>query len=203
MDTQYPPFSEGNDDFPLDRQLEELGKQLGFYVEKSESAAGQASVSGEKRMIKVAAIYHKSDAAQWHRLYRHLMLLEAPGWDVEWSFLRLSPVAEGLFEESLRTQLTQSHLVLLMVSIDLVEALVKQSSKLYETLASFGEETVVMPILLRPVYWSCAFPTIEPTPSRAISLWGSRNQDAAHTTVAKKLSGILQGVKTFLEDANE
>lgn len=201
MDTQY--FSEGNDGLPLDRQLEELGKQLGFYMEESKSVANPASMSSEEPAIKVAVMYHKRDAAQWHCLYRHLVLLEVPEWNVEWSFVRLSPDMEGFFEESLRTQLTQSHLVLLMVSIDLVEALVKENPVLYETLASLGEETVVMPILLRPVYWSCAFPTIEPTPSRAISLWGSRNQDAAHTTVAKKLSGIFQGIKTFLEDTNE
>jgi hypothetical protein len=199
MGIQYESFPDGNDGLPLDKQLEELGEQLGFFVEGSTCSldSDQAPRSDEHMTLKVAVIFHKSDAKSWQRLSRHLELLEVPRWRIEWFSLRLFPEIGDLFEERTRTQLTQMHLVLLIVSIDLVEVLVKRCPALYKTLADPGEETVVLPILLRPVFWSCSFPTLEPVPRRAISLWG--NQDAAHVTVAKKFSGVLRGIQTFLE----
>ncbi len=200
MTTQHEPFPEGYDGRSLSQQLEELGKQLGFYLEEPRQTSGSPSPA-EPMTLKIITIYHQVDAKLLQQLSRHLELLEVPGGQIEWSSLRLTHETGELFIERYRTQLEQTHLVLLLISIDLVEALVKKSPKLYQTLSDLGEDTVVFPILLRPVFWACVFPTLEPTPSRAISLW--KNQDAAHVAVAKKLSGVLEGIKTFLEDGGE
>ncbi|HZT98982.1 MAG TPA: hypothetical protein VFA10_04945 [Ktedonobacteraceae bacterium] len=197
MTTQQVPNPEEPDGRPLSQQLEDLSKELGFYLEESHPAPGSSLEEGLVA-LRIATIYHKADVRLWRQLYRHLELLGVPGGQIEWFSVRLAPETGDTHTEHYREQLKQIHLVLLLVSIDLVETLLKKCPDLYQALADLGEGTVVFPVRLCPVFWTCAFPTLEPTPSRAISLW--KNQDAAHAVVAEKLSGVLEGIKLYLEE---
>lgn len=200
MMTQDGPFPpEGQDGRPLEEQLEELGKQLGFYVEVPNQTS---SSSSEIPVIKVAMVYHRADSKLWQQVHRHLELVAIPGWNIQWTPLRLSNESSGFFIDLTGSVMSQSHLVLLALSIDLVETITKKYSQISQVLAGLGENTVVCPVLLRPVFWTCPFPTLESIPTRAVTLW--KQQDAAHAAVAKRLAGVLEGIRTFLEeDASE
>src|SRR5262245_26694021 len=100
MTTQQEPTPDGREGGSLEHQLEELGKQLGFYVEASQ----QTSNSDEPPTLRIATISHRADGRAWQQLCRHLELLEVPGRRIEWSWLQLPSPTSERFMECIREQ---------------------------------------------------------------------------------------------------
>ncbi len=184
-----------NKESRLDEELETLGQELGFSVESS----SDANRSDDGEALQVICLCHKVDTTLWHLVERHLELLRIPDRTIRWTPFRLRKGQPAYVQRHLLDQLKETHLVVMALSVDLAETVMRYD-ELCNTLGAV-ESPLVLPVSLRPVHWTPPFIALDPVPALPVTLW--RNQDAARATVAKYVSEVLSGVKAFLESEGD
>lgn len=179
-------------------ELSALGEQLKFSLESSDQPGPPLEPS---RVLTLVSLYHKNDKEHWFEVCRHLQLLEVPGHHLKFRNVALSTDTENEFVELLmaKTHLNEAHLVLLILSVDLVTTLLQREQ--IGVILRADAHPLILPIALRPVLWSCPFPTIirQVPKEAAVTLW--INRDHAHVTIAQRVKEILEMV--VAEDAHE
>lgn len=143
--------------------------------------------------IEVFYSYANQDAALRDELEKHLSILHRQGVISSWYDRQITAGTD--WAKAIDTHLSTASLILLLVSSDFLASDYCYSVEMKRALEQHKEkESLVIPILLRPVSWKGApFEHLEalPTGARPVTMWV--NQDEAFADIATGIRQALEG----------
>ncbi|GHO96633.1 hypothetical protein KSF_066810 [Reticulibacter mediterranei] len=144
--------------------------------------------------IEVFYSYADVDEALCHELDRHLRQLQRDGLITTW--YRGKSIAGTDWAKTLDQHLNTASIILLLVSSDFVNSDYCYGTEMQRAMERYDlGETLIFPILLRPVDWASApFRKLRPLPSNGVSITIWRNRDAAFANVAQEIRTALQNI---------
>ncbi len=142
--------------------------------------------------IKVFYSYSRRDEHLRAELAKHLSPLRHQGVIEDWHDREID--AGDDWEEVIRLRLSESDLVLLLISPDFLASEYCYGKELaYAMERHVSGETEIVPILLRPIDWeSTPFSSLKPLPRNRKPIISWENTDDAFTDVAKQLRRIIK-----------
>lgn len=146
--------------------------------------------------IEVFCCYAHEDALHLDNLKNHLTLLRRQGLITIWSDTDISPGSN--WEQEIEKHLNTANIILLLVSSDFMASEYCYSKEMFRSIERHDRgEAIVIPIILRPVYWQGApFAKLQALPTGAkpiiSSIW--HNLDEAFVDV---VNGISAAIKYF------
>jgi hypothetical protein len=144
--------------------------------------------------IEVFCCYAHEDAPYLEKLKNHLTLLKRQGLITLWSDTDISPGSN--WEQEIEKHLNTANIILLLVSSDFMASDYCYSKEMFRSIERHDRgEAIVIPIILRPVYWQGApFAKLQALPTGAkpiiSSIW--HNLDEALVDV---VNGIGEAIK--------
>jgi TIR domain len=144
--------------------------------------------------IEVFCCYAHEDAPHLENLKNHLTLLRRQGLITIWSDTDISPGSN--WEQEIEKHLNAANIIVLLVSSDFMASDYCYSKEMFRSIERHDRgEAIVIPIILRPVYWQGApFAKLQALPTGAkpiiSSIW--HNLDEALVDV---VNGIGEAIK--------
>lgn len=146
--------------------------------------------------IKVFCCYAHRDTSLLENLKAHLTLLQRQGLISLWVDTDISPGSN--WEQEIEKHLNTAHIILLLISSDFLYSDYCYSKEMFRALDRHQrEEAIVIPIILRPVYWQGApFAKLQVLPTGAKPILSSswHSMDEALLDV---VNGIGAAIKHF------
>ena len=189
----------------LDRQLHEILDPLGVELHSSdgvneglqEARLRQARQSGP--FIEIVCLYAEEDEQNWERLFEHFTVLRNDR--LSWHPCKVSKQWKMPVEELMR-QLEQAHLVLTLISVDLLVALIRLDPCIEETLAriarfevrAFASFIVVLSSCAWEDYQFAQLSEVLPKNARPLTLW--RRREAAYVEVVQAVRAAIESVSS-------
>jgi hypothetical protein len=136
--------------------------------------------------------YAHQDVVLRNELEKHLALLKRSGKVVGWYDHEIA--AGGLWEKDIHEHLNTADIILLLVSPDFMASDYCYSVEMMKALERHAaEETQVIPILLRPVYWKDApFRSLQCLPSGAKPVTRWKNHDDAFEDITQHIADVIE-----------
>src|SRR5258706_1809452 len=146
--------------------------------------------------IEVFCCYAHKDAPLLADLKAHLTLLQRQGLIALWTDTNISPGSN--WEQEIEKHLNTAHIILLLVSSDFMSSEYCYSKEMMRAIERHHpNEAIVIPIILRPVYWQGApFAKLQvlPTNAKPVVSPSWHSQDEAMLDV---VNGIGAAIKFF------
>ena len=148
--------------------------------------------------IEVFCCYAHEDAPYLEKLKNHLTLLKRQGLITLWSDTDISPGSN--WEQEIEKHLNTANIILLLVSSDFMASDYCYSKEMFRSIERHDRgEAIVIPIILRPVYWQGApFAKLQALPTGAkpiiSSIW--HNLDEALVDVVNGIGEAIKHLQT-------
>jgi hypothetical protein len=146
--------------------------------------------------IEVFCCYAHEDAPLLENLKAHLTLLKRQGLITVWADTNISPGSN--WEQEIEKHLNAANIILLLVSADFMASDYCYSKEMFRAVERHDRgEAIVIPIILRPVYWQGApFARLQALPTGAkpiiSSIWYSLDE-----ALLDVVNGIGRAIKYF------
>lgn len=136
--------------------------------------------------------YAHQDLALRDELDKHLALLKRSGKIVGWYDHEIA--AGGLWEKDINEHLNAADIILLLVSPDFMASDYCYGIEMVKALERhIAEQTQVIPVLLRPVYWKNApFSSLQRLPSGAKPVTRWKNRDDAFEDITQRIADMIE-----------
>lgn len=146
--------------------------------------------------IEVFCCYAHEDAPLLEKLKAHLTLLKRQGLITIWADTNISPGSN--WEQEIEKHLNAANIILLLVSSDFMASDYCYSKEMFRAIERHNRgEAIIIPIILRPVYWQGApFARLQALPTGAkpiiSSIWHSLDE-----ALLDVVNGIGAAIKYF------
>ncbi|HIK43642.1 MAG TPA: AAA-like domain-containing protein, partial [Leptolyngbyaceae cyanobacterium M65_K2018_010] len=139
--------------------------------------------------------YAHKDEAWRDELAKHLRLLERQGVLSSWHDRQITPGSE--WAGQIDQHLEQAQIILLLISADFLASNYCYDIELKRAMERHHQgETVVIPVILRPVDWQGAsFSQLQALPKNAKPVTTWENRDEAFTDIAKGIRRVAEGLQ--------
>jgi TIR domain len=176
------------------KQSEELYEVLLREPEKMDAAELIVSKSKPQRTIEVFYSYAHKDEMLRNKLEMQLSLLKQQGHITNWHDRKIDPGQE--WAKEINEHLNTADIILLLVSPDFLASDYCYGIEMKRALERHeAEEAIVIPVILRKVYWQGAlFGKLHalPTDAKPVTSRNWHNQDEAFFDVAEGIRKIVE-----------
>jgi hypothetical protein len=151
--------------------------------------------AGPIQAVKIFICYAHEDEDQRQELVKHLRGLKLQGLIDVWYDRNISPGAE--WEREIETHLSEAQIILLLISSDFVSSDYIQTYELERAMKKHERgEAIVVPIILRPVYWQGApFGKLQALPTD-----GKPIKSASWYSSDEAFFNVTEGIRNLIEE---
>lgn len=161
------------------------------------------SLNSQENGFEMFYAYSHADEELRDQFENHLSILKWQRVIKNWHDRRISAGAE--WEGQIDEHLNSAHIILLLISSDFISSSYCYNVEMRRALERHeANEAIVIPIILRPVYWKNApFAKLNalPTNGKAVTSWD--NQDEAFLDIVEGISKVVDELKKTLSNNDD